>query len=187
LQARLNALQPAWRCASTPDHPGDVVMPAIVLRAASEEDIAFLFRVYASTREGELAPLAWSDEQKHAFVAMQFDAQHRHYRTHFPDARFDVIEVGGAPAGRFYVDRSDQEIRVIDLALLPEYRGAGIGGTLLHELQVESARQATPIVMHVEHHNRAVRLYRRLEFRVVADDGVYQKMIWTPPSIAARS
>jgi ribosomal protein S18 acetylase RimI-like enzyme len=160
---------------------GSVVIPAIVLRAASEQDLAFLFRVYASTREDELALTGWSEEQKHAFLAMQFDAQQRYYHEHFPAARFDVIEVGTDAAGRFYVDRCVEEIRVIDIALLPEYRRAGIGGTLLRELQEEAASQSKPILIHVEHHNPAIRLYSRLAFQPIADHGVDKEMIWIPP------
>jgi ribosomal protein S18 acetylase RimI-like enzyme len=158
-----------------------VVMPGIVLREASEQDFAFLFRVYASTREEELALTGWSEEQKNAFLAMQFDAQHRYYHEHFPAARFDVIEVRGDAAGRLYVDRCDDEIRVIDIALLPEYRAAGVGGSLLRELQAEAANQGKPIVIHVEQHNPAIRLYSRLAFQPAADHGVYKKMIWIPP------
>jgi len=167
---------------------GSIVISGIALRAASEQDLAFLFRVYASTREQELRLTGWSEEQKHAFLAMQFDAQHRYYYEHFPAARFDVVEVEGDPAGRFYVDRSDEELRVIDIALLPEYRGAGIGATLLRELQAEAASQSKPIIIHVEQSNAAIRLYSRLAFQPTREHGVYKEMIWIPPkTIASRS
>jgi ribosomal protein S18 acetylase RimI-like enzyme len=161
-----------------------VVIPGIVLRAASEQDLPFLFRVYASTREEELALTGWSEEQRSAFLTMQFDAQHRYYREHFPAARFDVIEVAGEAAGRLYVDRCNDEIRVIDIALLPEYRRVGIGGGLLRELQAEAASESKPIIIHVEPHNPAMRLYARLEFQPIADRGVYREMIWIPPEPA---
>lgn len=157
------------------------MIPRIALRAASEQDLAFLFRVYASTREEELRPTGWSEEQKNVFLTMQFNAQHSYYHAHFPAARFAVVEVEGDPAGRFYVDRSNQEIRVIDIALLPEYRGAGIGGTLLRELQAEAASQSKPIIIHVEQSNAAIRLYLRLAFQPTTDHGVYKEMIWIPP------
>jgi ribosomal protein S18 acetylase RimI-like enzyme len=158
------------------------VTPGIVLRPASEEDLPFLFRVYASTREEELALTCWSEEQKHAFLAMQFDAQHRYYHQHFPAARYDVIEVAGEASGRLYVDRTSDQIHVIDIALLPEYRGAGIGGRLLRELQTEAASESKSIVIHVEQYNPAIRLYARLAFQPTADRGVYKEMIWIPPA-----
>lgn len=151
------------------------------LRPATAADDAFLRRVYASTREQELARLDWSEAQKSAFLAMQFEAQDRHYREHYPDARFDVIERGGVPVGRLYVHRWAEEIRIIDIALLPEHRGAGMGGALLRALLAEASEHAKCVTIHVERENPARRLYERLGFRVEADDGaIYLFMAWRP-------
>ncbi|MCF6376703.1 GNAT family N-acetyltransferase [Nocardioides KLBMP 9356] len=110
---------------------------------------------------------------------MQFDAQDTEYRRHNPRGRFDVIEVDGRPVGRLIVDRRPGDIRVVDISLLPEARGAGIGGRLLSDL-VEEARVSGCIVsIHVEVHNRAARLYSRLGFVVAADLGVYRRMEWS--------
>lgn len=150
------------------------------LRAATPADDAFLRRVYASTREEELAQVDWSDAQKRAFLGMQFDAQDHHYRTHFPGTRFDVIERDGVPIGRLYVQRA-ADIHILDISLLPEHRGAGAGGALLRELQGEAAASARRVTIHVERTNPALRLYERLGFRVEADDdAVYLFMAWRP-------
>jgi ribosomal protein S18 acetylase RimI-like enzyme len=146
---------------------------ALSLRPAGPEDIAFLFRVYASTRTEELAPVPWSDEQKRAFLAMQFDVQDRYYLEQFPGAVFQVILRDGQPAGRLYVDHRDEELRIIDIALLPEHRGAGVGGTLLRGLLDEAKQAGKPVRIHVERFNPALRLYARLGFERVADTGVY--------------
>ena len=146
---------------------------ALALRPAGPKDIAFLFRVYASTRTEELAPVPWSDEQKRAFLAMQFDVQDRYYREQFPGAVFQVILLDGRPAGRLYVDHRDEELRIIDIALLPEHRGAGVGGTLLHGLLDEATQAGKPVRIHVERFNPALRLYARLGFQRVGDTGVY--------------
>src|SRR5439155_13681319 len=98
----------------------ELLMTDATLRPAGNDDLAFLVRVYASTRAEELVPVPWSDADKAAFVAMQFEAQHAAYRSAYPHAAFDVIEVGGEPAGRLYVDRRPADIRVIDIALVPE-------------------------------------------------------------------
>lgn len=145
----------------------------IALRPAGPGDRAFLSRVYASTRAEELAPVPWSDEQKLAFLAMQFDVQDRYYREQFPGTAFQVILLDGRPAGRLYVDRRDDEIRIVDIALLPEHRGAGVGGTLLRGLLDEATRAGKPVRIHVERLNPALRLYARLGFEQVADTGVY--------------
>jgi len=153
---------------------------AVHLRAASDGDRAFLFQVYASTRSDELVHVGWSDEQLHAFLSMQFDAQHRYYHENFPSARFDVIELNGKPAGRLYVERQAEEIRLVDISLLPEYRGRGCVGSLLRTLLSEAGAAGQRVVLHVERHNRAVRLYQRLGFVDAQDVGVYKLMMWSP-------
>lgn len=153
---------------------------AISLRAATEADEDFLTSVYASTREAELSQTDWSDEQKAEFCGMQSIAQIRHYRQHYPTARYFVIESSGQPAGRLYVDHWPNEIRIMDIALLPDFRGLGIGTHLLRELQREAAAASKKLTIHVETFNPARHLYQRLGFVVCEDKGVYQLMSWTP-------
>jgi ribosomal protein S18 acetylase RimI-like enzyme len=150
----------------------------ILLRPASEADSGFLFDVYASTRAEELALVNWSSTQRDAFVTMQHRAQDAHYRTHFPDARFAVIESDGRPAGRLYVARQGDEIRILDIALLPEYCGRGIGTTLLRTLQAEARSTGKQVVLHVERHSRARHLYLRLGFVPVEEKGMHLRMEW---------
>ena len=103
----------------------------VTTRAIRPEDEHFLRRVYASTREEELAIVPWDDAQRGAFLRMQFDAQHRYYLEQYPLAAFEVILREARPVGRLYVHRGEDEILIIDIALLPEARGAGIGGAML--------------------------------------------------------
>jgi ribosomal protein S18 acetylase RimI-like enzyme len=152
------------------------------LRPARASDRALLFEVYASTRAEELAVVPWPEPTKQAFLAQQFEAQDVHYRRHYPDASFEVIEVDGEPAGRLYVDRLDEEIRIIDIALLPRFRGRGIGAALLRELIDEAAGAGKRLSIHVERENRARALYERLGFTVVADDGGVYVLMERPPS-----
>ncbi|HVT57329.1 MAG TPA: GNAT family N-acetyltransferase [Thermoanaerobaculia bacterium] len=153
---------------------------AITFRPIAAGDEAFLFSVYASTRADELAPVPWSEEQKRAFLGMQFQAQHRFYLENFPACDYLVVLRDGRPAGRLYVDRRPDEIRLIDIALLPEHRGAGIGTALLRQLFAEATAAAKPLRIHVERFNPALRLYSRLGFTQVADEGVYLLMEWRP-------
>jgi ribosomal protein S18 acetylase RimI-like enzyme len=152
----------------------------ITLRPVSSSDRDFLLHVYASTREEELAPVPWTDAQKAAFIEQQFEAQDRHYREHYAGASLDVVEWDGAPAGRLYVARWSDEIRIIDITLLPEFRGRGIGTRLLRGLLDEAARARRRVSIHVEKHNPALRLYARLGFAPIADRGVYLLMEATP-------
>jgi ribosomal protein S18 acetylase RimI-like enzyme len=152
---------------------------AISLRSVRPDDRAFLLSVYASTREPELASVVgWDAAQKSAFVRMQFDAQHAYYQEHYAAASFDIILVGGQPAGRLYFERALEEFRIIDIALLPEYCNRGIGTRLLRELQAEAAAAGKPLRIHVERFNSALRLYERLGFRQIEDKGVYLFMEW---------
>jgi GNAT superfamily N-acetyltransferase len=148
------------------------------LRAATPEDEPFLRAVYASTRAEELAQVPWSNEQKRAFTDMQFAAQDADYRRNYPDAEYSIIEVQGVPAGRLYVDRCKKEIRIIDIALLPQHRRAGIGTKLLTELQDEARLAGKALTIHVERFNPALNLYQRLGFRQIEDKGVYLFLEW---------
>jgi GNAT superfamily N-acetyltransferase len=143
------------------------------LRPAGAEDRDFLLQVYASTREEELRLVDWSAEQKAAFVQQQFEAQDAYYREHYHPATFDVIEAEGQPAGRLYVARWEDEIRIMDIALLPEHRGRGIGTALLRELLDEGKRDGKRVSIHVELHIPARRLYERLGFVPVEERGLY--------------
>jgi ribosomal protein S18 acetylase RimI-like enzyme len=148
------------------------------LRAATPEDEQFLCAVYAGTRGEELARVPWSNEQKRAFTDMQFAAQDAHYRRHYPTAQYSIIEVQDVPAGRLYVDRCEKEIRIMDIALLPEHRRAGIGTKLLCELQDEARTAGKVLTIHVEKFNPALSLYHRLGFKHVEDKGVYLFLEW---------
>lgn len=152
--------------------------PAISLRAATAADVEFLLSVYASTREQELAMTGWTPEQKAQFCLMQFQAQDVHYRQHYTGASFNVILADAVPAGRLYVARWPQEIRIIDIALLPAHRGQGIGTRFLCQLQEEAAASNRSLSIHVERFNPALRLYERLGFKLLEDKGLHLLMSW---------
>jgi GNAT superfamily N-acetyltransferase len=149
---------------------------SIALRPVRAGDEEFLYGVYASTRQEELAQIGWSEPQKETFLRQQFESQSRYYRENYRGATFDVILSGGRPAGRLYVARWQEELRIVDIALLPGYRGKGIGTYLLNALISESEETGKPLSIHVERFNPALRLYERLGFRTVADKGVYLLM-----------
>lgn len=151
---------------------------SVTLRPAGPDDREFLLRAYAGTRADELRAVPWPDAVKEAFVRQQFEAQDRHYRAHYTGASFDVIEVDGVPAGRFYVLRGPAGIRVMDIVLLPEHRGRGLGERLLRGVLDEAASAGVPVTIHVEKTNRARRLYERLGFRDAEDRGAYLLMEW---------
>ncbi len=150
------------------------------LRPIRPDDASFLYRVYASTRAEELAQTGWDDAQKESFLRMQFAAQHQDYLSRFAQARFDMIERDGQPIGRLYVDRRPEEIRIIDIALLPEHRIGGVGSRLLQDLLEEAMAVGVPVRIHVEQLNPARQLYQRLGFVTLREEGVYRLMEWSP-------
>jgi GNAT superfamily N-acetyltransferase len=150
------------------------------LRPSEPTDEPLLYEIYASTREDELALVDWTDVQKSAFLRQQFSAQHTFYHEHYADARFDLILQDGAPIGRFYVARWPEKVHILDIALLPPYRNAGIGTGLLRTLLAEAAATGKRASIHVERFNPARRLYERLGFSEVADEGVYLLLECSP-------
>jgi ribosomal protein S18 acetylase RimI-like enzyme len=148
-------------------------MNGVALRPVEPGDGELLFSVYASTRADELAAVPWKDREKEAFLRAQFDAQDRWYREHYAGASFDVVLIGGEPGGRLYVYRGAAELRIVDIALLPERRGRGVGTALLRDLIAEADAAGKRVTIHVERFNPALRLYERLGFEVAEDKGVY--------------
>jgi ribosomal protein S18 acetylase RimI-like enzyme len=153
---------------------------AVSLRPTTAADRPHLLAVYGSTRTEELDRVEWAPGQREWFLEMQFDAQDREYRRANPVGTFDVIEVDGRPAGRLYVDRRPGDLRIVDISLLPEFRGRGIGQGLIARLQREATVEGRIVSIHVEITNRAARLYERLGFVIAEDLGVYRRMEWTP-------
>jgi ribosomal protein S18 acetylase RimI-like enzyme len=146
------------------------------LRPVEDADRAFLVELYASTREDELAQVEWDAGAKRVFVEQQFSAQDAHYRSNYPGATLDVIEVDGVPAGRLYVYRGPSDIRIMDIALAPDFRGRGIGTALLRKLMVEADGSGRKLSIHVEMNNPARSLYDRLGFVPAGEHGIYVLM-----------
>ncbi|MDD9965235.1 MAG: GNAT family N-acetyltransferase [Myxococcales bacterium] len=153
---------------------------AAELRPIGSEDLPFLEMLYASTRDAELQALAGSEEQRHAFVRLQFEAQRRHYDRHFRSAQAWIISAAGVPVGRLVVDRRAEEVRVVDISLLPRYRGRGLGSQVLREVLREARQTDRPVRLHVDKRNRAKRWYARLGFLTIEDAGAHDLIEWRP-------
>lgn len=123
--------------------------------------------------------MPWSDAQKQDFLTMQFNLQTQHYHQNYPDAAYQIVLLGEKSIGRLYLDHGKDQILVIDIALLPEHRGAGIGGRLMKNVLLEAAADRKPVRIHVEWENPALRLYTRLGFRLLENKGMYYLMEWS--------
>jgi ribosomal protein S18 acetylase RimI-like enzyme len=131
----------------------------------------------------ELAQTPWDEPTKRAFLEQQFSAQDTHYKTNYTDTTYSVIVApGGEPAGRLYVARWEDEIRIVDIALLPDFRGRGLGTALLGDLMAEADAAGKPLSIHVEQNNPARSLYDRLGFEEAGEFGVYVLMRRPPVS-----
>jgi ribosomal protein S18 acetylase RimI-like enzyme len=157
---------------------------SVVMRPVSEADEEFLIAVYASTRADELAQVQWAEGQQEQFVRWQYGLQRSEYQSRFPDARYCVILVDGRPAGRIWVGTDEQQIRLLDIALLPEFQNRGVGTLLVRQLMDEAAREAKPLRhMVFVLNNDAQRFYERLGFVVIEDLGAYKHMEYHHPQI----
>ncbi|HET8798490.1 MAG TPA: GNAT family N-acetyltransferase [Thermoanaerobaculia bacterium] len=153
---------------------------AVTLRPATDADYPFLRYLYGSTRAEEMKHFPFNDEEKAAFLDQQFAAQYEHYRVHYPTCERNIIERDGRSIGRLWIDEWRDQIRLVDIALLPEARGTGIGTRLLRDVLARGAAAGKPVTIHVEGFNPALRLYERLGFQHVDTNGVYFLMKWTP-------
>ena len=123
----------------------------------------------------------WGPEQRRSFIDSQFKAMRRGYASQFPQAEFSVILLGEERIGLMVTDRTETELRLVDIALLPEYRGRGIGSFYLNQLAAESALAQKPLRLHVFKGSRPWRLYERLGFVKIDEDGPYEHLEWHPP------
>ena len=149
---------------------------SLSFRPIGDSDIPFLSALYASTRMEELAQTGWPETAKRDFLNQQFLAQHQHYMRHYPGAQWLIVECDAAAAGRLYFVHWPQEIRIIDIALMPEARGKGFGTALLEDIIEDAISAGKAVSIHVERMNPALSLYRRLGFQEIEDKGVYLLM-----------
>ncbi len=149
--------------------------PQLALRAVSDADQAFLQRLYASVREEELRPTGWPEAQKAAFLAMQFQAQHRAYAA-YSDTEYFIVQRGQQDIGRLYLQHQPEAMSIVDISLMADTRGQGIGSDLLQAVFAQARAAHKAVQIHVEKFNPALRLYQRLGFVEVEDKGVYLLM-----------
>jgi GNAT superfamily N-acetyltransferase len=153
----------------------------LMLRPVTGGDDEFVYQVYASTRAAEMALVDWSAEQKEAFLRMQVNAQKDHYQIYYPNAQYRVIQRAGVLLGRLITEQLQDSLLVIDIALLPEHRGAGIGTAVMKYVMNEAVQLNLPVVLRVEFFNPALHLYTRLGFVKTGEMwSIYHQMTWDP-------
>jgi len=146
---------------------------AFALRAAQPADAEFEQLLYASTRE-DLRPLG--PEVFDGLVGMQFRAQSMAIRLDHPNAERHIVLVDGEPAGRLVVDAAADQIEILDIALLPEYRSHGVGTGVLGGVLARANRGGRSVRAYVEKRSRALRFFERLGFAPSGEAGIYLAM-----------
>ncbi|MEP6667118.1 MAG: GNAT family N-acetyltransferase [Nocardioidaceae bacterium] len=154
----------------------------VTTRPTNDNDAVFLFELYASTREDGLAATGWSAFSGLASVHMQAHAEDDQLDSSHPDLDRQTVYVDSVRAGRILVDRTCTSMRLVDLSLLPQWRGHGIGTQLLAELLSEAKAANLPVHLEVVKTNPSIRLYERLGFGDLVDCGMRWRLTWTPPS-----
>jgi ribosomal protein S18 acetylase RimI-like enzyme len=150
---------------------------SLSLRAATAQDESFLLDLFTSTRIDEFKFLDGPPGQLEALMRMQFDLQRQQYAAGYPEAEHQIILRDGKPIGRLFVDETDREIALVDVALLPAHRNSGIGTQLLDQLLDRATAAKKAVRLHVVKSNPALHLYERLGFSKVGEDGMYFEML----------
>lgn len=161
---------------SDPGPGNEPALQGLALRSCTPADLPFLEALYASTREAELARTGWPEARCREFAEQQFALQHSYYQTHYADAQFLLLHRHGQAIGRLYWWEGAQRAVLVDMILLPQERGRGVGSALLRLLVDRAESRGLDIELHVEPHNPALRLYRRFGFETLGDNGVHAKL-----------
>jgi GNAT superfamily N-acetyltransferase len=152
---------------------------SISTRPVTPADANLLLEIYKSSRGDDLRELGWTEERISEFLGMQFEAQ-QHFSENEHNASDEIVLWQGQPAGRLIVERRADEIRCVDLALLPKHRNGGIGSFLLRKLQDEAKQAKKPLRLQVIRFNRAVNLFERSGFERTSETGTHFQMEWRP-------
>ena len=153
----------------------------IEMRPAEAGDQRFMQQLYASTQTGELRMGGCDTSTEALLIGLQFQARQTWFQNNYPNADLAVIMDRERPIGRLYVDYGVEEIRILDICLIAEYRNRGIGLGLLRSLQAQGARMRVPVRLSVLLGSPAQRLYQRCGFTNLGVDGLHNSMEWQPP------
>ena len=151
---------------------------SITLRPATEDDRQFLLALYKSSRGDDLRDLGWEEERIAEFLEMQYEAHQNFLANDHPDIQDQVVLSFGEPVGHLALEQRPEEIRLVDVSLMPAQRQHGTGTLLIQELQTQAAAAKRPLRLQVIRFSRAVGLFERLGFRRTSETGSHFQMEW---------
>jgi ribosomal protein S18 acetylase RimI-like enzyme len=150
------------------------------LRPMGNSDKAFIESLYRSTRD-DLRMIDAEEDFIEGLIEMQQNAQTEGYGDMFPNAMYFVAEYHNERVGRVVLDFGQNEIRVVDIALIPAVRGKGYGSQILQAVQLTASKVMAPVALSVRFDNlHAKQLYARLGFTVEEAQIPYERMVWYP-------
>ena len=154
-------------------------MTGLSRRPVSPADAGVLRSIFAASRPHlALAPL--DDAGRDLLLDLQLAAQARDFASRWPDQQHEIVLMDGEPVGRVWLGLEPDLVHLLDLALLPAYRGRGIGSRLVQEVLDDAARTGRSVVLHVARGNPAQRLYERAGFTVSDSSDTHREMRWRP-------
>ncbi len=154
----------------------------IVLRPVKKDEEDFWKEVFCDSVRGHFSTAGLSADQLNELLEMQYQAQKADYERNYPQAENDVILYDGNLAGRVILSTEHNDLHLIDIAVLSDFRNRGIGTAILENLFEKSRRTKLPIRFYVEKNNPAFRLYERLGFETIADVQTHFQMQWREQS-----
>jgi ribosomal protein S18 acetylase RimI-like enzyme len=157
--------------------------PAIALRPVINQDEPFLYEVFKTGLGSQFAELPWPPEAIEQLVRMQFNARHSSYSSQYPNSQHSIVLAGGVEAGHIWVHRDESSLHLIEIELLPQYRGQGIGSSLFRDLMKEAEAAGVPLLSGVATNNPgSLALHRRLGFEIISQDELYWYLEWRSPA-----
>jgi ribosomal protein S18 acetylase RimI-like enzyme len=155
----------------------------VTLRPESLHDEPFLRSLIHTTIAAELGASQWPEPMRSHLLGIQYTARRHLHRTNFPEAVSYVVDADGADAGWAVVTTMPHEIQLVEIMIVPELRGRGIGTAAIRQILATAAAADKPVRLFVNVTNHAaIGLYQRLGFCRIEGDQVQHVMECRPYS-----
>ncbi|MBT8231406.1 MAG: GNAT family N-acetyltransferase [Saprospiraceae bacterium] len=141
-------------------------------RKIKPKDEDFLIHLYGTTRfDVHQNGHHLSREQKFDFYTQQYHLQQTHYKKNSPKANFKIVRYNNKDVGRLTYDNTKDELWILELSLLPEMRGKGIGKLIINRLETKAKKS---LGLYVSNLNEAgLSFYKSLGFKTTESEFEY--------------
>ncbi|OMH33803.1 GNAT family N-acetyltransferase [Motiliproteus sp. MSK22-1] len=157
------------------------------IRPSTQADNHFIEKLYQSTRS-DLQLIDAEADFIESIIDQQLHAQSNGYGDAFPNAMYFIVEKHQQPIGRVTIDFGSNEIRVVDIAFIPQARNKGFGEGVLKTLQYAAGKNCSPLALSVHCDNWAAKkLYAKLGFQIEESAPPYERLVWYPTLMEIRA